>query len=213
MADIFALFDKIKSQSASVNAGAVEWIVVGLGNPGLQYAETRHNMGFLVIDELAKRTNTSVTKAQFKGLCGPCMLGGKRTLLVKPQTFMNLSGECVGDALSWHKLDASRLIVISDDISLEPGRIRVRGKGSAGGHNGIKDIIRVCGTGDFARVKVGVGAKPNPEYDLADWVLGKIDGKSLGDAIPRAADAVACLIEKGTAEAMNVFNAAPQAPQ
>ena len=207
MGDIFALFDKIKSQNSAKDSGPVEWVIVGLGNPGLKYDGTRHNMGFLCIDELSRRTGSSVTRAQFKGLCAQTTLADKRVLLVKPQTFMNLSGDCVIEALNWHKISPDHLIIIHDDISLEPGRLRIRVKGSAGGHNGIKDIIRVCGS-EFIRIKVGVGTKPNPEYDLADWVLGKIEPKLLGDAISRAADAVECIISESPIKAMDRFNAA-----
>ncbi len=207
MADIFELFRQISRPAEE--SGPVSRILVGLGNPGLKYEQTRHNVGFRAVDALAREAGVRIDRSRFHGLCAECTLAGERVLLIKPQTFMNLSGNCVREALDWYKLSGDRLIVFHDDVSLEPGRIRVRGKGSPGGHNGIRDIIRVLGSETFFRVKIGVGAPPNPEYDLADWVLGRIDSPELDDAIVRAGDAGKCLITDGLEAAMSRFNAKP----
>ena len=170
MADIFELFKKISNGGDTVNS-PVEYIIVGLGNPGKQYETTRHNAGFLMIDALASRYSATVNRGKHKALVGEATIGGKRVLLMKPQTFMNLSGEAVGEAMRFYKLDVSKIIVISDDISLDVGKLRVRRKGSAGGHNGLKSINECLGSEDYSRIKIGVGKKPHPDYDLADWVL------------------------------------------
>ena len=150
---------------------ACDWLVVGLGNPGDNYARTRHNVGFRVIDRLAAQLGCKVDRAKFRGLYGQTACKGQKLILLKPQTFMNNSGLSVMDAARFYKLPAERVIVVFDDISLDVGRLRVRADGSAGGHNGIKSIIGALNSQSFPRVKVGVGAKPHPDYDLADWVL------------------------------------------
>lgn len=164
------LFRQIE-QSRDVG-GAVSHLIVGLGNPGKEYAETRHNVGFRFLDELAAREGVKIERAKFHALVADTVLSGKHILLVKPQTFMNASGIAVREAADFYKIPPERILVIFDDISLEPGRIRVRKKGSDGGHNGIKSIIEHLGSDAFPRVKIGVGAKPYRDYDLADWVLG-----------------------------------------
>ena len=184
------------------------YIIAGLGNPGTQYMGTRHNAGFSVIDELADKYNISVDTAKHKGMIGKGMIAGEKVLLVKPMTYMNLSGECIREVMDYYKADISDLIVIFDDISLEPGKLRLRPKGSAGGHNGIKSIIAHLGTDEFQRVKYGVGDKPKG-WDLADWVLGKFPTDIydvLREGNKRACEAVECIITEGIASAMNRFN-------
>ena len=191
------------------HAGPVEWIVVGLGNPGPKYDWTRHNVGFLVIDELADRANIPVQRVKYKALTNTTKLGGKSVLLMKPVTYMNLSGEAVGQATRFYKVPPERVLVISDDVSLPQGKLRIRRSGSAGGHNGLKNIIAHLGTDQFPRVKVGVGNKPRPDSDMAAWVLGKFTGpdkEAMEAAVKKAADAVTCLIEQGADKAMAQFN-------
>ncbi len=171
MADIFELFKKIQKDSDPGTTAQISHIVVGLGNPGSKYTFTRHNAGFLTLDYISQKLNFKIDRLKFNALTGEATVAGKRVLFLKPQTFMNLSGEAVGAAASFYKIPPENIIVIFDDISLEPGRLRVRREGSAGGHNGIKSIIEHLGTQTFPRIKMGVGAKPNPDYDLADWVL------------------------------------------
>lgn len=185
------------------------WLIVGLGNPGREYEKTRHNCGFRALDILAARLNCRVDKGKFQGLYGQCAYSGKKLLLLKPQTYMNLSGRSVLQLSSWFHIPPERIIVIFDDISLEPGRLRVRADGSAGGHNGIKSIIAELGSQDFPRVKIGVGAKAHPEQDLADWVLSSFSAneeKALTSALDRAADAALSIIEKGVPETANRYN-------
>ena len=174
--------------------GPVTWLLVCLGNPGKEYEATRHNMGFMAADRLAGREGFKINKLKFRALTGEAALGGERVLVVKPQTYMNLSGEAVKLAGGFYKIPTDHILVIYDDISLPVGKLRVRPKGSAGGHNGIKNIIAHLGTEEFPRIKIGVGAPEGAEQDLACWVTGK------------PSEAAACMIEKGTAEAMNRFN-------
>lgn len=185
------------------------YIIVGLGNPGKQYAHTRHNVGFDTIDILADKYGISVDSKKHKALYGKGIIEGQRVVLAKPQTYMNLSGESVRELVDFYKIDPEEeLIVIYDDISLEPGQLRIRGKGSAGGHNGIKSIISHLGSQVFPRVKVGVGEKPKG-YDLADYVLGhfsKAERAEVEDAFSRAADAVVCMMNDGMEHAMNRYN-------
>ncbi|MBQ6890715.1 MAG: aminoacyl-tRNA hydrolase [Oscillospiraceae bacterium] len=185
------------------------WLIVGLGNPGREYERSRHNCGFRAIDILADKLGCKIDKLKFQGLYTQVNYGGIKLFLLKPMTFMNLSGRAVLQLSSFFRIPPQRIIVLFDDISLAPGRLRVRGDGSAGGHNGIKSIIGELGSQDFPRVKIGVGAKPNPEYDLADWVLSGFtaqEEKALGPALERAADAALCIIDKGTMEAANRYN-------
>ena len=185
------------------------WLIVGLGNPGREYERSRHNCGFRAIDILADKLGCKIDKLKFQGLYTQVNYGGIKLFLLKPMTFMNLSGRAVLQLSSFFRIPPQRIIVLFDDISLAPGRLRVRGDGSAGGHNGIKSIIAELGSQDFPRVKIGVGAKPNPEYDLADWVLSGFtaqEEKALGPALEKAADAALCIIDKGTMDAANRYN-------
>ena len=184
------------------------YIIAGLGNPTREYEKTRHNVGFDTIDVLADKLNTSVDEKKFKGLYGKGIIAGEKVILLKPQTFMNLSGESVREAADFYKVDPEHIIVIYDDISLDVGQLRIRKKGSAGGHNGLKDIIGRLGTQKFMRVKIGVGAKPKG-WDLADHVLGRFssgDRKLVDEAIEFAADAVEKIITDGPDAAMNEYN-------
>ncbi len=185
------------------------WLIVGLGNPGLEYARTRHNSGFRALSLLADKLGCKIDKGKFQGLYGQTVWQGRKLLLLKPQTYMNLSGRSVLQISAFFRIPPQRIIVLFDDISLPPGRLRVRADGSAGGHNGIKSIIAELGSEAFPRVKIGVGAKPHPEQDLADWVLSPFDPseeKDLQSALERAADAALCIIEHGVPEAANRFN-------
>jgi len=185
------------------------YLIAGLGNPTKQYEHTRHNIGFDVITYLADAYHISMNTKKFHGICGTGVIAGQKVMLLQPQTYMNLSGTSVSEAASFYKLDpATEIIIIYDDIALEPGNIRVRKKGSAGGHNGIKDIIARLGTQDFLRVRVGVGEKP-PHFDLADYVLGRFsaeDRKKVEAAIADTADAVRLLVSGEADAAMNLYN-------
>lgn len=185
------------------------WLIVGLGNPGTKYAHTRHNCGFRALDILADSLGCKVDKGRFQGLYGQTAYNGKKLYLLKPQTYMNASGLSVLQLSAYFSIPPQRIIVLFDDISLPPGRLRVRGDGSAGGHNGIKSIISQLGSQDFPRVKIGVGAKPNPEQDLADWVLSGFspaEEKALASALKNAAAAALCIIDDGVQGAANRFN-------
>jgi PTH1 family peptidyl-tRNA hydrolase len=185
------------------------WLIVGLGNPGKQYERTRHNCGFRAIDLLAEKLGCKIDKSKFQGLYGQCLYNGKKLYLLKPLTYMNLSGQSVLQLSAYFSIPPQRIIVLFDDISLPPGRLRIRGNGSAGGHNGIKSIIEKLGSQDFPRVKIGVGAKPNEQQDLADWVLSTFtssEEKSLSAALELAADAALCLIDHGVQDASNRYN-------
>ena len=184
-------------------------MIVGLGNPGSQYEKTRHNAGFLALERLEKQLNAPAEKLRHKALCTQVTYAGQKLLLVKPQTFMNASGLAVRQAADFYKIPPERIIVIFDDISLAVGRLRVRPSGSAGGHNGIKSIISSIGSDQFPRVKVGVGAKPHPDYDLADWVLSVIpkqEQPAFQSALDHAADAALYLVEHGVEKAEAKFN-------
>ena len=185
------------------------WLIVGLGNPGKEYERTRHNAGFRAIDLLADELGCKIDKGKFQGLYGQCNYNGIKLYLLKPLTYMNLSGRSVLQLSAYFNIPPQRIIVMFDDISLPPGRLRIRPDGSAGGHNGIKSIIQELGSQEFPRVKIGVGAKAHPEQDLADWVLSVFSAseeKALSSALERACDAALCIIERGTAEAANRFN-------
>ena len=185
------------------------WLIVGLGNPGREYEKTRHNCGFRAIDVLAQKLGCKVDKLKFQGLYGQANYNGGKLYLLKPQTYMNLSGRSVLAISAYFNIPPQRIIVLFDDISLEPGRLRIRADGSAGGHNGIKSLIGELGSQNFPRVKIGVGAKAHPEQDLADWVLSAFspsEEKALNSALERAADAALCIIDKGVPEAANRFN-------
>ena len=185
------------------------WLIVGLGNPGREYEKTRHNCGFRALDLLADQLGAKVDKLKFQGLYAQVNYNGTKVFLLKPQTYMNLSGRSVLQLSSYFNIPPQRIIVMFDDISLEPGRLRIRPNGSAGGHNGIKSIIQEVGSQEFPRVKIGVGAKPNPNYDLADWVLSTFSAneeKALAVSLKNAADAALAIIDKGVPEAANRFN-------
>ena len=185
------------------------WLVVFLGNPGPKYAGTRHNAGFMTGDVLAKELDVSINKARFDALTASCTIGGQSVLLMKPQTYMNLSGEAVGKAAKFYKIEPAHVLVVSDEMSLPIGRIRVRPKGSAGGHNGLKNIIEHLGTEDFPRIRIGVGAPPKPGPDQVDWVLGvpkNEDAVAFAAATELAADAVVDYITNGAEHAMSHFN-------
>ena len=190
-------------------SGGISWLVVFLGNPGTKYEMTRHNAGFMAGDAMAKAQGAAINRSRFKALTGTCDIGGETVMLMKPQTFMNLSGEAVAQAVSFYKLAPDHVIVVSDEIALPIGKLRIRTKGSAGGHNGLKNIIALLGTDQFPRIRIGVGAAPHPDYDLADWVLSSFKGKDAEDilaAAARAAEAVECYITKGADRAMNLYN-------
>ena len=185
------------------------WLIVGLGNPGKEYERTRHNAGFRAIDILAEKLNCRIDKGKFQGLYGQVNYNGIKLYLLKPLTYMNLSGRSVLQLSAYFNIPPQRIIVLFDDISLEPGRLRIRSDGSAGGHNGIKSIIAEVGSQAFPRVKIGVGAKAHPEQDLADHVLSTFSAaeeKALVSALDRAADATLWIIDKGVPEAANRFN-------
>ena len=196
--------------------GGISWIIAGLGNPGSKYERTRHNVGFLALDLLASQLGVTVNRSRFQALCGEGVIEGQRVLLLKPQTFMNLSGEATRDALNWYKLPIERLIVLHDDINLLPGRIRVRSKGSDGGHNGLKSIIFQHGSDAFPRVKIGVGMPPHPDYAMPDWVLGtfnEADGRAVTDAIRRSAAAAREIVLHGAGSAANLYNSTAFNPE
>ena len=178
MSNIFDLFKKIEKQTDTT---PVSFIIAGLGNPGAQYAKTRHNVGFVAIDYIAEKLGVRIDRAKFHSLVAEAKIGSVRVLLMKPETYMNNSGVAVGEAATFYKIPPERVLVLHDEISFEPGLMRIRRKGSAGGHNGLKSIIAHLASEEFPRVKIGVGKKPTPEYDLADWVLGKMP-KDANDA-------------------------------
>ena len=189
--------------------GAPEYLVVGLGNPGRQYERTRHNAGFLAMEYLSQSLNAPIKRLRHHALTGNAVIGGKSVLLLMPQTFMNLSGESVGEAARFYKVPADHVVVISDDVSLPAGKLRIRKSGSAGGHNGLKNIIQHLGTDGFPRIKVGVGMPAHPDHEMIDWVIGKPQGeeaKVLRATLDRAAEAALCLMEEGADAAMNRFN-------
>ena len=189
--------------------GGVRWLVVCLGNPGLRYEGTRHNAGFMAADALSKKLKVRIDRARFKALTGRCEIGGESVLLMKPQTYINLSGEAAAQAAAFYKIPPERVLVVSDETALPIGALRVRTKGSAGGHNGLKSLIACLGTEEFPRIRLGVGAPPHPDYDMADWVLSSFrnqDAEDMAKAAARAAEAVECYILQGPERAMNLFN-------
>lgn len=189
--------------------GGAEWIVAFLGNPGLKYNGTRHNAGFMAADAMEKKLGVSINKMRFKALTQTADIGGKKVLLMKPQTYMNLSGDAIAQAANFYKVPPERVIVVSDETALPIGRLRIRRGGSAGGHNGLKSVIARLGTDQFPRIRLGVGDKPHPNYDMADWVLSAFKGQDAADmelVAKKAADAVECYITEGADRAMNKFN-------
>lgn len=189
--------------------GGVSWLVVFLGNPGPRYEGTRHNAGFMAADALAKAKGVSINLSRFKALTATCRIGGESVMLMKPQTFMNLSGEAAVQAVNFYKIPPEHVIVVSDETALPIGKLRVRRKGSAGGHNGLKSVIACLGTEEFPRIRLGVGAPPHPDYDMADWVLSAFKNQDAADmsaAAEKAAQAVECYILHGPDRTMNLYN-------
>lgn len=208
MADIFELFKRISSGN-SEGAAAVKYIIVGLGNPGREYENTRHNAGFMAIDYIAAQKNVNIDRAKFKSLTAVTAIGGVGVLLMKPQTYMNLSGEAVGEAARFYKVLPENIIVISDDVNLDVGRLRVRKSGSAGGQKGLNSIIETVGTDAIPRMRIGVGKKPHPDYDMKDWVLSSFseqDKKMLSEAFPRILAGVERLAAGDADGAMQLCN-------
>ena len=211
---MFDIFKKIQKKDEMINSNKIEYIIVGLGNPGKQYEETRHNVGFMAIDYIEKELSSNIYAAdkmrlKFKSLCNIVSIEDKKVLLLKPQTFMNLSGTAVKEAMDFYKVSSHNVIVLFDDISLEEGKIMIRRKGSDGGHNGLKNIIYLSAKDNFPRIKIGVGAKPHPGWDLADWVLSKFskeERKDIDVAIENSFQALKLMVAGKTDEAMNKFN-------
>ncbi len=189
--------------------GGAEWIVAFLGNPGLKYNGTRHNAGFMAADAMEKKLGVRINKMRFKALTQTVDIGSHKVLLMKPQTYMNLSGDAIAQAAKFYKVPPERVIVVSDETALPIGKLRIRRGGSAGGHNGLKSIIARLGTDQFPRIRLGVGAPPHPDYDMADWVLAAFKGQDAADmeaVAEKAAGAVVCYITEGADKAMNKFN-------
>lgn len=189
--------------------GGVTWIVAFLGNPGPKYAGTRHNAGFMAADAMERELKISIDRLRFKALTAMADIGGERVLLMKPQTYMNLSGEAVGQAARFYKIAPEHIIIVSDEVALPIGRMRIRTSGSAGGHNGLKSIIAHLGTENFPRIRMGVGAPPHPDYDMADWVLATFknqDAEDMAELSGRVSSAIKCYITQGADKAMNLYN-------
>ena len=196
-------------KSKSTTDNSIEYLIVGLGNPGRQYENTRHNAGFISLDYIAGELGAKVNRIKFKSTVGEAKISGKKCLLMKPSTFMNLSGQAVTEAMRFYKIPPERTVIIFDDISLDVGSVRIRRKGSDGGHNGMKNIIYLSGSENFPRVKVGVGKKPHPDYDLKDWVLSSFtekDKKLISELLPGIKTAVELIVAENIDEAMNRFN-------
>lgn len=205
---IFDIFDRISSDSSRAG-GKIEYIIAGLGNPGMEYDNTRHNAGFNVLDTLASQLGENINRLKFKGKTSEASVDGKRCLLLKPTTYMNNSGESIVQAMEFYKIDIAHVIVVCDDISLDTGKLRIRRKGSHGGHNGLRSICELTGSDDFPRIKMGVGKKPHPDYDLAKWVLGKFgkeDTERMKKSAENACECIKLMVQCKTDEAMNKFN-------
>lgn len=190
-------------------SAGVEWLLVFLGNPGEQYEHTRHNVAWDVADQLAEELSVPIQRLKFKALTHVCDVGGQKAMLMKPVTYMNLSGEAAGEAARFYKLPPERVLVICDDVALPPGKLRLRASGSAGGHNGLKSIAQHLGSEDYPRLRVGVGGKPHPDFDLADWVLARPQGedaKAIQEAVKRAAKAIPLILERGVERAQERVN-------
>lgn len=203
------MFSFFSRKGTVAPSGPIEFLIAGLGNPGKQYENTRHNAGYMAVDTIAEKNHGEIKRVRHKGLTGECRLGGKRVLLLKPSTFMNLSGQSVLEAMRFYKLPPEQVLILFDDINLAPGKLRIRRKGSDGGHNGMKNIIYLSGSDQFPRIKIGVGQKPRPDYDLADWVLSRFTPQETADLSPalQTAAAAAELIVKGEIDrAMNLYN-------
>lgn len=189
--------------------GPVDFVIAGLGNPGKKYEGTRHNAGFMAIEALSENLKVKVSRVRFKSFCGECSIGGRRVLLMIPQTYMNLSGEAVAEVMRFYKLRPEQVIVIFDDTTLPVGNIRIRRKGSDGGHRGMRSIITQTGSEDFPRIRIGIGEKPHPDYDLSDWVLTRFSADEtdkLMDAVRNAADAACMIVEGEIDRAMNLYS-------
>lgn len=187
----------------------IDWLIVGLGNPGEKYQFTRHNCGWLTVDNLAAKYSLKLTRLKFKSLCAPAEISGAKCLVMKPTTMMNASGEAVVEAMNYYKIPIERVLVICDDISLEPGKLRIKRKGSDGGQKGLRSIIYLSGQDGFPRIKIGIGAKPHPDYDLAAWVLSRFSAseeKAMNEAFDKAVSAVELIVDGKIDEAMNRFN-------
>jgi PTH1 family peptidyl-tRNA hydrolase len=209
MSNIFDIFKEISAGREAKSTQPVTHLIVGLGNPGDKYYNTRHNAGFLMMDYIAERSGIRVDRAKYKALVGDGDLGGRRVLLMKPQTFMNNSGEAVAEAAKFYKIPPENIIVFSDDVSLDPGRVRMRKKGSDGGQKGLRSIVTHMGTEEFPRVKFGVGAKPHPDYDMADWVLSefsKDEQKALFACFEKAYDGLLRYLSGDADGAVQVCN-------
>ena len=196
-------------QKQSPSPGPVEFLLVGLGNPGKQYENTRHNAGFMAVDTIAQKHHVVIKRIKFKGTVAECSLAGKKVLLLKPSTYMNLSGQSVQEAMNFYKLPPEKVLILFDDINLDPGKLRIRRKGSDGGHNGMKNIIYLSGSDQFPRIKLGVGKKPHPDYNLADWVLSRFsqqEQKELELALENAAAAAELIVRGEIDRAMNLYN-------
>lgn len=197
------MFDKFRAP------GGIKWLVVFLGNPGPKYNGTRHNAGFMAADAMERELKVSINRMRFKALTATADIGGEKVLLMKPQTYMNLSGEAVSQAVKFYKIAPEHVIVVSDEVALPIGKMRIRKSGSAGGHNGLKNIIALLGTDAFPRIRMGVGAAPHPDYDMADWVLSTFknkDAEDMAELASRVSKAVQCYITEGPDRAMNKFN-------
>ncbi len=209
MANIFDIFKKIEKEQESRALSPITHLVVGLGNPGEKYFYTRHNAGFLAMDYVAGKCGATVNRSKFHALVGEGVIAGKRVLLMKPQTMMNLSGEAVSEAAAFYKIPIENIIIMSDDVNLDVGRMRVRGSGSDGGQKGLRSIIERVGSQNFPRVRFGVGKKPHPDYDMADWVLGTLseqDRKVLSDCFDTAYRGIEKLIAGDVDSAMQICN-------
>lgn len=195
--------------SKPATTGSVEYLVVGLGNPGREYENTRHNCGFIALDYMAEKLNCKINKIKFKSTIGECDINGHKCLLMKPSTFMNLSGQAVVEAMNFYKIKPQNVIIIFDDISLDVGKMRIRRKGSDGGQRGMQNIIYLSGSQDFPRIKVGIGKKPHPEYDLKKWVLSRFsdaDKKLMMPLLDNICDAVSHIVDNNIDKAMNLYN-------
>lgn len=209
MTDLNELFRRIFAGKKEEPLPPVEWLIVGLGNPGDKYRGTRHNAGYVAIDAVAEKAGVKIDRAAHRGLTGRGALGGHGVLFLKPETYMNLSGEAVRDAAGFYKIPPEKILILCDDISFEPGRIRIRRSGSHGGHNGLRNITELLGSDAFPRIRIGVGQKPHPEYDLVDWVLGKLppdDAKKIADRAPDFFDAATLIVSGEIETAMNRYS-------
>ena len=209
MSNIFDIFKKIEQERDDKALSPITHLVVGLGNPGDKYFYTRHNAGFLAMDYISQKCGTTVNKSKFKALVGEAIIAGKRVLLMKPQTFMNLSGEAVKEAMSFYKIPLENVIVLSDDVNLDVGRMRVRKSGSDGGQKGLRSIITLSGSDNFPRIRFGVGKKPHPDYDMADWVLGSFsesDKKAIFECFVTAYEGLEKLLQGDVDGAMQICN-------